>query len=90
MSRFLRHVVGTEKQPLPARETARSALEALHGGVWKRAITGPDMRLILRPPTQPDVFVLQTAVRYGPPVLPAARAGRFRRGPSMTRSVRPT
>jgi hypothetical protein len=29
------------------------------------------MRLILRPPTQPDVFVLQTAVRYGPPVLPA-------------------
>jgi hypothetical protein len=48
------------------------------------------MRLILRPPTQPDVFVLQTAVRYGPPVLPAARAGRFRRGPSMTRSVRPT
>jgi integron integrase len=32
-SRFLEHVVRTEKQPLPALETARSALELLYGTV---------------------------------------------------------
>jgi integron integrase len=33
VSRFLEHVVQTEKEPLPALETARSALELLYGGV---------------------------------------------------------
>jgi hypothetical protein len=32
-TRFLEHVVRTEKQPLPALETARSALELLYGTV---------------------------------------------------------
>lgn len=33
VTRFLEHVVRTEKQPLPALETARSALELLYGPV---------------------------------------------------------
>jgi integron integrase len=33
VTRFLEHVVRTEKQPLPALETARSALELLYGTV---------------------------------------------------------
>jgi hypothetical protein len=34
MTRFLEHVVRTEKQPLPALETARSALELLYPGLF--------------------------------------------------------
>ena len=33
VTRFLEHIVRTEKQPLPALETARSALELLYGPV---------------------------------------------------------
>ncbi|MDW8263844.1 MAG: phage integrase N-terminal SAM-like domain-containing protein [Gemmataceae bacterium] len=33
VTRFLEHVVRTEKQPLPALESARSALELLYGTV---------------------------------------------------------
>jgi hypothetical protein len=33
VTRFLEHVVRTEKQPLPALEAARSALELLYGPV---------------------------------------------------------
>jgi hypothetical protein len=44
VTRFLDHVVRTEKQPLPALETARSALELLYG-----AVLGIDLGELPRP-----------------------------------------
>ncbi|MCL6504366.1 MAG: phage integrase N-terminal SAM-like domain-containing protein [Pirellulales bacterium] len=46
VSRFLEHVVRTEKQPLPALEPARSALELLYG-----AVLGSDLGVV--PPPRP-------------------------------------
>jgi hypothetical protein len=64
VNRFLEHVVRTDKQPLPALETARSALELLYAGVL-----GLDLGELPRPrlPRLPDQMSQVLRVRHYSP-----------------------
>lgn len=62
VSRFLEHFVRTEKQPLPALETARSALELLYGPVL-----GMDLGELPRP-QPPGFWTAGTGLTAGMPV----------------------
>jgi hypothetical protein len=59
---FLEHVVRTEKQPLPALETARSALELLFG-----TVLGIDLGELPRPPRLLDQMSQVLRVRHYSP-----------------------
>jgi hypothetical protein len=63
-TRFLEHVVRTEKQPLPALETARSALELLYG-----TVLGIDLGKLPRPrpPRLLDQVIQVLRVRHYSP-----------------------